>query len=150
MEGCSHDLALSHQNRITVFCSENFDIFSGSSDPGSTNKDHLQRFPAEFCPGFTDGTVDLAAIGIASYANVKRSQRLLWWIFDFLGQQDCPCTGAKGWLSADKVSQFFQKSTLGEEVQEGAGLATGNDDGFDGIELLGLAHQHDLSAQTFE
>src|SRR5437588_8594325 len=97
-----------------------------------------------------DGAVDLASVGVAAYAHVQGSERYLWRILHVVRQKNSAGAGAKGRLGSDKVAQLIEKSLLFKEVQKGAGLASGNHNGINGIQLLRLAHQEHLDAQPLQ
>lgn len=91
----------------------------------------------------------MASVGIAADANVECAESGLWRIFHLRGEQDGPGAGAESGLETNELFEFFE-SGFAEKFQEGAGLASRNDEAVDVVELLGLFDEQDFGAQLFE
>src|SRR5258707_6419036 len=95
MECSGHDLALAHQDRITALRCQHLYIFASAHDFGRANEHQLQRRFTQLGYGFTNGTVNLAAISVAPYAYVKNAERTLRRVLNVFRQQDRSSTGAE-------------------------------------------------------
>src|ERR1700733_109014 len=90
MEGGGHYCSLANRNWIFIaaFGGNDFDARADALDFGGADEDHFQR---GICvvfldkPAFSDGAVDLAAVGIATKADVDSAQAGLLRVFHFPG-----------------------------------------------------------------
>ena len=151
VEGCGYHSSLPDGDRvfISAFGGDDFDARADTFDLGSADEDHLDG-PAGEC-GFAgaDRAVDLASIGVAADADVERAEPRLVRIGDFFRQHNGSGTGAEGRLEPHELFELL-KTLLAEDFQECTGLATGDDEAFDVVELLRLFNEHNFSAQLFE
>src|SRR5271154_1573302 len=78
MEGCGHNSSLPDGDWVGAFGCDHFHSGADPFDFGGANENHLDRLFAE--SAFADGTVNLAAVGIAADGNVDRAQSGLPWV----------------------------------------------------------------------
>lgn len=155
VEGGGHGFALADDNGVGAFGGKDFDALADALDFGSADEDHFERRAARMVgeagekPAFADGTVDLAPVSVAADADIKGAEAGLRRIFYLGGKENSARTGAEGGLEADELLQLFE-SGFAEELEEGAGFASGNDEAVDAVEFLGFLDQHDVSPQLFE
>src|SRR2546421_95578 len=79
----SHDSSLPDGDGIAALGGHYFDLRSNALNFRRANKNHLQRRISQFA--VANGTVDLAAIGVASDADVESAQPRLLRILHFVG-----------------------------------------------------------------
>ena len=91
----------------------------------------------------------MASVGVAANADVERAQAGLRGVLDLGRQQDGASAGAEGWFQADELLELLE-SFFSQQFQECAGLAAGDDEAVDVVELFGLFDEHDFGAQLFE
>src|SRR5258708_28240226 len=103
MKGRGHNLALAHEHGVPAMCSEDFHIISGADNPRRADEDHFQRLFSQLGHGFLNRAVNLAAVGVASYANIERSQRSLRWVLNVFRQQDGARASTESGLGAHEV-----------------------------------------------
>ena len=147
VEGGGHDSSLPDGDRVGAFGGDDFYAFADVLDFGGADEDHFQWCGAQ--EAFADGTVDLAAVGVAANADVECAEAFLFGILHFGGEEDCSGAGAEGGLGVDELFEFFE-SGRAEELQECSGFAAGDDEAVDGVELLGLFYEDNFSAELFE
>lgn len=147
MERRGHGPALSDCDRVLPFGSDDFDVGTDSFDLRRSDKNHLERGSLE--RALADRTIDLTAVGVTSDADVECAQAGLVGIGNFLGQHDGTGASAKCGL---QVHKFFElpETLFAEDFEEGTGLAAGNHQAVDPVQLLRLADQDDLGAEFFE
>jgi hypothetical protein len=150
VEGRSHDFALAHQHWITTSSGQNFNSFSSPDNLRCANKDHLEWLVAQFGLRFMDRTVNLSSVGVPTDTYVHYVKGFLRRVLNMLGQQDSTGACPERRLGRNEVAQLFQKSALGQKIQKGAGLATGNHNAVNSIKLLRLADQSDVGAQLLQ
>src|SRR6202007_678425 len=115
MESCGHGSSLPDRDGIAAFGSEHFDSLANLHDLWSTDEHHLQRRRigriellqvmlqvSQKLP-FPDGTVDLAAVGVAADADVQGPESGLRRVLNFGGQQDCASAGPKRGFSLNEL-----------------------------------------------
>src|SRR5580704_7575247 len=149
MKSCGHDTSLPHQHRISVAFGQGFDAFSDLLDARGADKNHLQRLFAQGGDSFEDGGVDLAAVSVALHGHVDGVQSLLVGVGNVLGQKDRASAGAECWLGVDELVEFLE-SVFTQQLQEGAGFASGDDQAVDIVELLGATYKDDTCTEFFE
>jgi len=147
MKGRGHGSSLPDRNRIGSFSGDDLHAGSDTFDFGRADEDHFQWRIKELA--FADGAVDLAPVSIAAYANIERAKAGLFRILYFGCQQNRAGAGAEGRLETNELLEL-REATFSEQFQKCTGLASGNDEAVDGIELLWLFDQHYLSPQFFE
>jgi len=147
MESGGHHLALAYDDGIVALGGKDFDVGTDALDPGGADENHFRGLAVEL--PFPDGTVELAAVGVAADADVEHAQTFLFRILDFARQEDCTRTGAKSWLEVDELLEFL-KSLFAEEFQESGRLAAGDDEAVDLVELFGFADEGDVGAEFLE
>ncbi len=114
MEGCGHGSSLPHDDGIGAFSGQDFYALTDMFDLRRSDKHHFDRAFLVLTFGIgqelslADGTVDLAPVGVAAYADVERTETMLPWIFDFARKQNCPGAGAERGPPADKLLQPFE------------------------------------------
>ena len=152
VEGGGHDSSLPDGDRVGTFGGDYFYPFSDVLDFGGADEDHFERCGARRFSSqqaFADGAVDLAAVGVAADADVECAEAFLFGILHFGGEEDGPGAGAEGGFGVDELFELFE-SGLAEQFQEGAGLAAGDDEAVDGVELLGLFYEDNFGTELFE
>ena len=152
VEGCGHGSSLPDGDRVRSFGGDDFD---GGSDAGNlwgADEDHFERgfsHPLLNELTFADRAVDLASVGVTADADVDRAKTGLLRVFYFGRQENGSRTSAEGRLQADELFQLF-KSFFPQQFKERTGLASGDDQAVDGIELLRLLDEDDMGAEFFE
>ena len=155
VEGGGHGAALADGNGIGAFSGEDFDAFADTLNFRGADENHFEgRFgglvgKAGEQLALADGAVDLASVSVAADADVEGAESGLRGIFDLGGEQDGAGAGAEGRFEADELFELFE-SGLAEEFEEGAGLASGNDEPINVVELLWLFDEHNLGAELLE
>jgi len=149
MEGRGHDTSLPHQHRVVAAFGEDFDAFSDARDAWGADKDHLQRRTAQGGFSLDDGGVDLAAVGVALDRDVEGIEAGLVWVDDVLGQHDGSSTSAEGGFAVYEVLEFLE-DVLRQKFEKRGGLASGNDEAVDVVEVFGLADERDRRPEFFE
>ena len=155
MEGCSHCSSLPDRDWVGAFGGDDFDGRADAFDFRGADENHLQWGLCEFVVpraekfAFADGTVELASVGVAADGDVDCAEAGLLRIFDFSGQQDRAGAGAEGRLHADELLQLFE-ALIPQQFQERTGLAAGDDEAVDLVELLGLSYKRHFGAELFE
>src|ERR1700687_1547934 len=98
---------------------------------------------------FADRAIELAAVGVATDPDIKRSESRLLWVVHFTCQQDGSGTSSKCWFG---TSELFQPLETGhaQQFEKCAGLAPGDHQAVDFVQLFGLLDQHNLSTQLFK
>ncbi len=147
MEGRGHHSSLPDGDRITAFSGDHFDAGADALDFGGADEDHFCGFAAELA--LADRAVNLQAVGVAANGNIKHAQPFLRGILDFMGQQNCASAGAECRLGANELLELLE-SGLAQEFEKRAGLAAGDDQAVDLVELLGPFDEHNFSTQLFE
>ncbi len=147
MEGCGHYVSLAHGNGIAAFRGDHLDARSHTLDFRGADEDHFSGRAGKY--SLPDRAVDLASVGVAADGDIESAQSRLGWILDLAGQQDCPGAGSERGLDADKLVQFLE-SKLAEKLEEGAGLASGNDQAVDLFKLFRLFDEYNFGAQLFQ
>src|SRR2546430_1459327 len=147
MEGGSHDSSLPHGHGIAALGGNDFHVRSDPFNFGGTDENHLEWRVSQFAGA--DGAIDLAAVSIASNADVERSQSHLPWIFHFVGQQNSAGAGTKSRFKANELFQLM-KSGFPQQVQKSSTLSARYDQAVDLVQLLGFLHQHNFRAQLLE
>ena len=149
VEGCRHRSSLPDRDWQIIFafgCND-LDARTNVGNLGGADEDHFERSDSEFA--FADGAIELASVGVAADADVDGAEAGLLGVFDFGRQQDCAGAGAEGGLQAHELLQLFE-AFLPQQFQERSGLASGDDEAVDFVELLGLFYEHNFGAQLFE
>jgi hypothetical protein len=177
MESRGHNSSLPDGDWMVAFSRNDFDFRADALDLWCADENHLQRRvlrgrsgrrgfsrPIFFHPvffqlvlirftqkklTFADGAVDLASVGVAANADVESAQAFLFGILYFGGQQDRSRAGTECGFHSDKLFQLFEPG-LAQQIQEGSGFATGNDQAIDLVELLGLLDEHNFGSQLLE
>lgn len=147
MESCGHDFSLPDSDRMVVLRCDDFNPGAKALDFGSTNEDHLNRLTAQLA--FTDGAVNLPAIGVPADTNVERAEASLSGILDFLSEKNCSGAGAEGRFCADERFQFFD-SGLTQKFEECTRFAAGDDEAGNFVQLFRLSYKHNFGAQLLE
>src|ERR1700690_2151002 len=103
MEGRGHGASLPDYDWVFLFAlgGQDFNTGAETGNFGSADENHFDGRSAELA--FADGTVNLAAVGVAADADVDGAEAGLRRILNFLGQQDGSGAGAEAGLGADKV-----------------------------------------------
>src|SRR5438067_7621042 len=147
MESGCHGVALADGDRVCAVRGDDLYSWPDALDLRRADENHLCRLTEEIA--FPNRAVDLAAVSVAPDSNVERAESDLLGIFDFSRQEDGSGAGAKRRPHPDELLQLF-KSGFAQEFEEGAGLATRNDETVDLIELLGFFNEHNFGAQLFQ
>src|SRR6478672_4171105 len=98
MEGCGQNLALTYQHRITTDSSEDLYRLSCADYFRRSNKDYFERLLPKLAGSFTNGTVDLASVGITPDSYVHSIQGFLWRVLNVFRQQDSAGACTERWL----------------------------------------------------
>jgi len=160
VEGGRHGPSLPHRDRVFVFAfgGQDFHALTEVNNFRSADENHFQRgfgglgccavFPDQKL-AFADGAVDLASVGIAADSDIECAEAGLGRVLDFGSEQDRAGAGAECGLGAD---EFFQlrESFFSEKFQERPGLASGDDQAVDVVELFGLFDEHNFGAELLE
>jgi len=161
MKGRGHGSSLPDDNRVGAFGCEHFDTVAEVNNFGCADENHFEGRVAQGGvvriaggdmseePAFPDGAVDLASVGVAADADVERAEAGLRGILDFFGEQDGARAGSEGGLGVNELLELFE-SGVAEKLEESAGLAAGDDEAVDLVELLGLLDEHNFRAEFFE
>src|SRR3984885_5385484 len=154
VEGGGHDSSLADRYRIFAFGGEDFHVGAEAFNFWGTDEDHFERrgsepFESAYQFAFTDRAVELAPVGITADADVDGAEAGLLWIFNFRRQQDCARAGAEGWLHSNKLFEPFE-AIFSQQFQERAGLAAGDHEAVDLLELFGFPDEHNGGAQLFK
>jgi hypothetical protein len=147
VEGGCHGSSLADGDGVGTFGGNDFHAFAHVLDFRSADEHHFQWRCAEL--PFPNGAVDLPSVGVAADADIEGAEPGLRGILDFGGEQDGAGTGSEGGLGVDEVFKFGE-TFFAEKFEERAGLASGDDEAVDVIELLGLFDEHNLGAQLFK
>src|SRR6201993_3387401 len=155
VESGRHGSSLLDGDGIGSFCGEHFDAISDVGNLRRSDEDHLKRrggeaafeIAQEF--SFADGTIDLASVGVAADADVEGAESGLRRVLHFGGEKNRASAGSEGRFGADELFELFETART-EQFEEGARLASGNDEAVERIELLGFFDQHNFGAQLFE
>src|SRR4051812_41185440 len=134
MKGCCHDLALAHENGIVLLGGEHFDAVADARDLGRADEDGFER--SELGLDVGDEALVLPAVSVAADGDVYGCKRGLRGVLDVFREQDGAGASAEGRLGADELAQLLEESVLGEEVEEGGGFATRNNECVYFVELL--------------
>jgi len=161
VKSCGHGSSLLYHDGIAAFGGQDFNAFSDVDDLGGADENHFERRFAESSLmritgpiageelAFANGAVDLAPVGVAADADVERADASLGRVFNFGGKKNCAGAGTEGGLHFDELFELL-KSGVAEELEEGAGLASGDDEAVDVVKLLGLFDEHNFGAQLFK
>lgn len=150
MEGCGEEVPFADEDGEPVTVGEGFDSGAGVDDAGGADEDHLQWAAFELCGSSEDGGVDLAAVGIAFDGNVEDGERFLRGVLYFFGEQDGSGAGAEGGSGFDERLQGIEEAVALEELQEGGGFATGDDEAVEVLQLGWGADELGVDAEGFE
>ena len=155
MERGGHGASLPHYHGVSAFGCDHFNAVANVRNFRGSDENHLQGRLIELAIQITqqlpfpDRAVDLASVSVTADPDVERAEPGLWRILDFAGQQDCAGAGAESRFEANELLELL-KTSGAEKFEEGAGLAPGNDESVDLIELLWFLDQHYLGTELFE
>jgi len=147
VEGRRHDFSLADSDRIITLGGDDFHVLSYALDFWRADEDHFGWAPSE--DALADGAIDLASVGVAADGDVERAQAVLLGIVDFVGQENRTGASTERRLPAHELFQFFE-SGVAQQLEEGTGLAAGDDEALDFVELLGFLDKHNFGAQLLE
>jgi hypothetical protein len=147
VEGRGHDFSLADSDRIITLGGDDFHVLPNALDFWRADEDHFGRAPSE--DALADGAIDLASVGVAADGDVERAQAVLLGIVDFVGQENRTGASTERRLPAHELFQFFE-SGFAQQLEEGTGLAAGDDEAVDFVELLGFLDKHNFGAQLLE
>ena len=114
---------------------EGFDVGAGAGDAGGADEDHLERAAGEGGFGGEDGGVVLAAVGVALDGDVEDAEGGLRRVGDFFGEEDAAGAGAEGGFGVDEGVEGVEEAGALEVLEEGGGLAAGDDEAVEVVEL---------------
>src|SRR5271157_5461759 len=149
VEGRGHHASLSHQDRIVIALRQNFNPFTDAFNARRANEDHLQRIAAQRAGSLDNAGVDLAPIRVAADCDIDRIETRLIRILHLFGQHDRARASAEGRLAVHELVKLSEASLV-EQLEEGGGLAAGDHQAVNFVELLGLAHQYNFRAEFFQ
>ena len=147
MKRGGHAPSLAHGYGIVALGGDYFYAFADVFDFGGADEDHFYGRSAE--KAFADGAVNLASVGVAADADVEGAQARLLGILDFGREKNRAGAGSESRLGVNEVLES-RESLFAEKFEEGAGLAAGDDEAIDGIELVWLFDEDDFGAEFFE
>src|SRR6266542_2863328 len=101
MEGGGHNISLPHYNGIAAFGREYFDPLANARDLRGPDKDHFSG--SSLKQAFTNGAVQLAAVGVAANGDVNCTKAGLGRVFHILGKKDRAGAGPKSWFQPDEL-----------------------------------------------
>ena len=141
VEGGGEEAALADEGGGGVARGEGLDGWAGAGDAGGADEDHLERAAGEGGVGGEDGGVVLAAVGVALDRDVEYAEGGLVRVAHFLGEEDAAGAGAEDGLRVNEGVEGVVEAGAFEMLEEGGGLAAGDDEGVESVELAGLADE---------
>ncbi len=155
VEGGGHDSSLPDSYGIIAIGGEDFHAGTDTFNLWGADEDHFERRGSGLAVEsaqkftFTNGAIELAAVGVAADADIDGAEAGLLGIFDFCRQQDCAGAGAEGGLHAHELFQLFE-AVFAQQFKERARFTSGDHEAVDFIELLGPLDECNVSAQLLE
>src|SRR5882762_4940175 len=147
MERRRQRLALSYQHRIFSLRRDHFHALAHAFNLRSADEYHFDGIAEK--SAFADGAVDLASVCVAAHGDVERAQAGLLRILYLCGQQDASRARAKGRLREHEIFQLCE-SVFTEQLEKCSGLAAGDYQAVDLIQLLGLFYENNFGAEFFQ
>lgn len=152
VESGRHHISLPHDDWIVAFGSQHFNPGPDAVDLGRADEHHLDGRIAKLLideSAFTNRAVDLPAVSITANADIDCTETRLFRIFDFAGQQNRARASSKGGLHSHELLELL-KTSIAQQLEKCTGLAAGDDQTVDLVQLLRLFYQLNVSAQLFE
>src|SRR4029453_16682937 len=153
VERRDQDAPFPGHDRLPAVLGQNLDARAPPPDPGRPDEDHLEGGRASVELHHPGGLERLAlpAVGVALDGDVDEPQRELSGAFDLARQDDKPRTRAEDRPAAPpKLLERGREVPRVHELEQGRGLAPGDDEPVDLVQLGGLAHLDRLDAALLE
>jgi hypothetical protein len=154
VKGGGEQMALTNEDREAVALGEDRDIFADLLDARRADVDGFERagveVRAELDRRFFDGTVDLAAIGVALDRGVEDAETGLRRMQDFVREENATGTGTESGGGGDEGAERFEEAVALQELEKGSGFAAGNDEAVEFWELIGFANEHWFSTDVLK
>lgn len=139
VEGGCEDAAGPNEHRIVVTAGKDLDARPEARDSRRADEDHLHGAAGKNSGGVEDDGVVLAAVGVALDCDVEHAEAALGRVCHFFGQENAASAGAEDGFQADEVIEGVVEAGALEMLEEGGGLAAGQDEAVKRGELLRLA-----------
>jgi hypothetical protein len=141
VEGRCQHASRADEDRVVVAACKNLDTGANTADAWRADEDHLHWASGDRCVGVKDDGVVLAAVGIALDIDVENAEAALWRVGHVLREEDAAGAGTEDRLGTDEFIEDRVKAGAFEVFEEGGGFATGEHQGVDRGELIGLANE---------
>ena len=141
VKGGSEEVALLDEGGRAVAGGEYLDFGAEAGKARSPDVNSFQRAAGERGLFEADRGVVLAAVGVAFHGGIEEPEGTLRWIENVAREEDASGAGAEDGFGADEgVEEVVKAGTL-EVFEEGGGLAAGNHEAVEVLEVIGLAYK---------
>ena len=147
MKRGSHHFSLADGHGIATLGGNHFDFRSDVFNLWCPDEDHFGGIAEKL--SFADRAFELTAVCVAADRDIENPEAFLSGVPDFAGEKNCARARPERWLDADKLLQLLE-TFFAEELEKRRGLAAGDDEAVDLIELLGLFDEHGFRSELFE